>query len=177
MSANKINLLPSEEFEDSTFGRILRWTLTTFRIIVVGVELVVIVAFLSRFFLDARNNDLTDEIEIKQARILADSDFEKEFRLTQKRLSIFSALSEKQESTLISNISGAMPADVVLASISVTPGSVSLRGKSTSEASISQFIVNLGSNESFESVILSSVATNEENVGELIFNVEIKKKA
>lgn len=176
MPANKINLLPSEEFEDSTFGRVLRWALTTFRVIVIGVEVVVIAAFLSRFFLDAKNNDLTDEIEIKQARILAEADFEKEFRLTQKRLDIFSVLSGKQEGQAITSVSSAMPSDVVLETMTVDDKSVLLKGRSTNEASISQFIVNLDSSEEFEKVSLSSVVSSDENIGELVFTLTLVKK-
>ena len=53
MSARKeeINLLPQKGFEATTAGRILAWILSTFRIIVIITELLVMVAFLSRFWL------------------------------------------------------------------------------------------------------------------------------
>ena len=58
----EINLLPQEEFEGSVIGRILKWGLSTFRIIVIIVEMVVMAAFLSRFWLDAKNSDLNEDI-------------------------------------------------------------------------------------------------------------------
>ena len=61
--SSRINLLPQEEFAASTLGRILAWILSTFRILVIMTELIVILAFLSRFWLDARTTDLNEEIK------------------------------------------------------------------------------------------------------------------
>jgi len=81
MPKNKsINLLPQEEFEASTIGRVLKWATGTFRIIVIITEMVVMAAFLSRFWLDAQNSDLTDSIKIRSAQISAQGDLEKRFR-------------------------------------------------------------------------------------------------
>ena len=89
MAARKkrqINLLPQEEFAASTLGRVLNWLLTTFRYIVIVTEIVVMTAFLSRFWLDAKSTDLNELIKQKQAVIAASADFEKEFRLTKDNL-------------------------------------------------------------------------------------------
>ncbi len=51
------------------------------------------IAFLSRFWLDAQHTDLNEEIQQKQAVIEATQNFESEFKDTQKRLSIFSKLA------------------------------------------------------------------------------------
>lgn len=72
-----INLLPQEAFAKTTLGRTLTWLLSTFRIIVISVEMVVVVAFLSRFWLDARITDLNDELKQKQAVITSLATFEK----------------------------------------------------------------------------------------------------
>src|SRR3989304_6667942 len=96
-STHQINLLPQEQFAASTSGRILAWALSTFRIIVIITELVVILAFLSRFFLDAQNADLSEQIEQKSGIVAASSDFEKTFRQTQKKLEIFSVLTDQEK--------------------------------------------------------------------------------
>ena len=59
----EINLLPQEQFAASTTGRVLAWVLSTFRMIVILTEMIVIIAFLSRFWLDIKSNDLTDEVD------------------------------------------------------------------------------------------------------------------
>src|SRR3989344_5652085 len=92
-----INLLPQEEFTASTLGRILTWLLSSFRIIVIVSEMVVMGAFVSRFWLDAKNADLSDDIEQKQAVVTSFSDFEQQFRSIQKKLLIFSSLSKSSE--------------------------------------------------------------------------------
>ena len=81
-----INLLPQEEFANSTIGRVFTWAMSTFRIIVIGMEMVVMVAFLSRFWLDAINVDLNDIIKQRSAVIAAQSYFEKAFRDLQTRV-------------------------------------------------------------------------------------------
>ena len=64
-----INLLPKEEFDASVVGRLLRWAMGTFRIIVIITEMIVMAAFLSRFWLDAQNSDLNDEIRFASSQI------------------------------------------------------------------------------------------------------------
>jgi len=57
MAAKKekpINLLPKDSFAETTLGRVITWFLGTFRIMVIAVELVVVAAFLSRFWLDSK---------------------------------------------------------------------------------------------------------------------------
>jgi hypothetical protein len=89
MPKNKtINLLPQEEFESSIIGRILRWAMGTFRIIVIITEIIVMGAFLSRFWLDAQNSTLSDGIKIKSSQIQSLADIEKEFRNIQSKLNM-----------------------------------------------------------------------------------------
>ena len=76
----QVNLLPQEEFAGTTFGRTLRWAMSSFRIIVIATEMIVMLTFLSRFWLDARNADLNDLIKQKSAVLSASADFEKEFK-------------------------------------------------------------------------------------------------
>lgn len=53
-----VNLLPTDRFEFSRTGRFLIWALSTGRLVVILTELVVILAFLSRFWLDRQLSDL-----------------------------------------------------------------------------------------------------------------------
>ena len=54
---HEIELLPKEEWEKTSFGKFIKWTLNVGRYIVIATELIVILAFVSRFKLD---RDLTD---------------------------------------------------------------------------------------------------------------------
>lgn len=171
----KINLLPQNEFETSIWGRVLRWTLSTFRIIVILVEMVVMGAFLSRFWLDAKNSDLNELIEQKVAVISAYQDVEKEFNLIRKKINIFSEIvKEPLKSEEIRVITSYLPPDVSLISISLDKDSVQVRGISGSEQSISQFIVNLKSDPKFSQVELAQMDSDKENPSFLSFTLKAK---
>lgn len=172
---HQINLLPQEEFEGTTVGRILKWAMSTFRIIVILTEMVVMAAFLSRFWLDARNADLNDAIKQKVAVISASSEVEKEFRDTQKRLKIFSNLSSREGvvSNAIAEITSHLPPDVFLISYSYNQGSIQIKGISPSEISIAQFIVNLENSEMINKVNLTNVDTSQEETA-LAFTLRVE---
>lgn len=175
---NKINLLPQEEFAASTFGRILAWALGSFRIIVIITEMIVVIAFLSRFWLDAEASDLNDAIKQKKAIISSMATVEKQFRTVQERLTIFSSITktDKPVSSLMAKIISFLPSDVVLSNISASGNLVQIKGASASERSIAQFIVNLKSASDFSDVSLVSADTDTDNVGQLNFNIKISKK-
>ena len=175
MPKNKaINLLPLEEFNASTTGRVLKWATGTFRIIVIVTEMVVMGAFLSRFWLDAQNSALNNSIKVTSAQISAQADLEKQFRGIQSKLSIFSKISQgNNTSTLIEKIIGNVPVTVTLSRISLTRGAVEVRGSSLSDYDISRFVANL-QGEPFKSAELGQVGSSEKNTGEIDFVINIK---
>ena len=163
-SKAQINLLPQEEFAGTTIGRTLRWAMSTFRIIVIVTEMVVMVAFLSRFWLDARNADLNELIKQKSAVLSASADFEKEFKNTQKKLKIFSSLSRDvgTASTTLGAITSLLPSDIFLLTYSFNSQSAQVKGVAQNEISIAQFIVNLEKSASFEKVTLTNLDTSDD---------------
>jgi Tfp pilus assembly protein PilN len=171
----QINLLPQEQFAASTTGRVLTWALSTFRVIVIITELVVIVAFLSRFFLDAQNADLTEQIEQKTAIIAGSSEFEKAFRLTQKKLQIFSELtaSDKQASGVLSKIAISIPPDVFLESINLNDNTLAIVGFSPNERSIQEFVVNLEANLGNGEVSLDRLETSFQDASLMEFSINV----
>lgn len=174
----KINLLPQEEFAGTTFGRILSWALSSFRVIVIITEMVVMLAFLSRFWLDARLTDLNELIKQKQTIISSQKDFEKEFRELQKRIAIFAALSKKEPkaTTLIREISSRTPGGVLLSSLSIAEDKVLIRAIAESERSVAQFITNLESSDIYQSVILSGVDSDPEIPNGLVFSLNLSTR-
>lgn len=174
--SDKINLIPKDKFTDTLVGRVLTWLMSTFRVIVIIVEMVVMIAFLSRFWLDAKSSDLDDEIESRIAQIQAQSSVEREFNLVQQRLGIFSTMISQDKSNLkeIKKISSYLPSDVFLSRISLTESGIKIDGLSPSEMSIAQFIVNLSSIEDYSGVNLTQVDIDNENSGLLSFNIDIK---
>lgn len=176
MPKNKlINLLPQEEFDASTIGRILKWAMGTFRIIVIVTEMIVMGAFLSRFWLDAQNSDLSESISIKSAQISAQSAFEKQFRDVQKKLSIVKTIDAKnQPSSRINLVASKVPQDITLTAISFGEDSGEVKGSATSEISIAQFLSNLKAEKTFKSVELGPISTSENDASVTLFTLNIK---
>lgn len=174
--SKKINLLPQEEFASSTLGRLLAWAVSTFRVIVIVTEVVVVGAFLSRFWLDAQSSDLSDLIKQKQAVIAATSDFEKTFRETQQQIKVFSDLTKNYQpaSAELANVSSYLPSDIYLINYSLVANEIRVKGVSPTEQSIAQFITNLGSDDKFSNVSLTQLDTGkDEAAGQLLFNIKI----
>jgi Tfp pilus assembly protein PilN len=161
---SQINLLPQKGFSSSTTGRILLWILSTFRIIVIVTEIVVMGAFLSRFWLDAQNTDLSDEIKEKQVIISSFSTTEKDFKITQKRLAVFSSLIEDKNfaNTITDSVVSRLPSDTYLTGLKFTPEGLILDGTSPSERSIQQFLINLQAVDEMKNIRIQKIVTDED---------------
>ncbi len=159
----KINLLPQEEFAQSTLGRILKWLLTSFRLIVIATEMVVMIAFLSRFWLDAQISDLTDAIAQKTSVIVSYAQTEKSMLEAQKQLSIFSALAYDKSKylPLLQTITTQLPQDVQVTSLTIDSNQLQLRATTSSETSASTFMLNLKNTGLFDKTIITQVSIDQ----------------
>ena len=175
-SSTGINLLPQEEFAASTLGRILAWLLSTFRIIVIFTEVIVMGVFLSRFWLDAKANDLNESIRKNQAILATTTDFENEFRDIQEKLETYSKISSMATNTslYVSKISSNLPTDVYINSFQITEETIQIKGNSVSESAIAQFVINMKNDKDFSNVALLGTNTSQQDKSSIIFNVSIK---
>jgi Tfp pilus assembly protein PilN len=175
MPKNKsINLLPQEEFDASILGRTLKWAMGSFRIIVILTEMIVMAAFLSRFWLDAQNSDLDNSIKIASAQISAQSAFEKEFRGVQKKLNIFKQITASiPKSSRLEFVASKIPSDIVLSSMNVQDNTVMLKGIAGSEVSVAQFISNLKSDKTVKKVDLDSLGSSDQNQALITFLIKV----
>lgn len=158
---SQINLLPQKGFFSSTTGRVLSWILSTFRVIVIATEIIVMIAFLSRFWLDAQNTDLDDLIDQRQAAIAATLPFERNFRDIQERLIIYEGFitGNDYSSELMQTLTVNMPQEIILKTISISANSLDVEGVSPFEQPIQQYIVNLQSTGLFSQTdLLESTA-------------------
>jgi Tfp pilus assembly protein PilN len=156
-----VNLLPREDFEKTTLGRIMKWALTSFRIIVIAVEFVVISGFLFRFWLDVQISDLDDEITQKAALISSKSDFERDFRRAQTKLNLFSEVTGPENVSLgtFQEVVASLPADTQLISFSRQADTLLIAGATLFENSITGFITNLEAKDRFSTVTLKQIST------------------
>jgi hypothetical protein len=82
----EISLLPDENNSQSFSNRFIRWLTTAGRFVIVFTELIVIMAFVSRFWLDRKNADLSETIRQQTAILQSTKDFENEYLFLQQRL-------------------------------------------------------------------------------------------
>lgn len=175
MPKNKsINLLPQEEFSASSLGRVLKWAMGTFRIIVIVTEMVVMGAFLSRFWLDAQNSVLNDQIKVKSAQIKAQGTLEKNFRSVQQKLSIFKSLDQLEKpSARLDEITSGVPNDVTITGINFALNETQVKGVANSELSLNQFVANLKAKKTIKKVNLGQLSTPETNPTQTVFTIKI----
>jgi len=170
-----INLLPQDDFQTSVFGRVLKWALSSFRIMVIVTELIVMSAFLSRFWLDAKNSDLNETLDVNKAQVLAYNDVENEFRLYQQKLSLAKTLyTNDKNAKLVSDIIQTMPQDLILSSFQKNEGDIQIKALALSERSIAQFLVNLESIKSLSEISLTQVASSVDNSFATTFTINAK---
>jgi Tfp pilus assembly protein PilN len=180
MSAHKnndINLLPQKGFESTTTGRLVGWFLGTFRLILIVTEMIVMAAFFSRFYLDARNTDLSEAIQQKKAVIESYAKTEREFRSAQNKLTLLSQLDKSAtvKTQLLDSIRTSLPNDSVelsLDNIQISDTSIMLNGIALTEKSILQFISNLDNSNLISNVALQSISHNGNNAY-LVFTLTI----
>ena len=161
MPAKKIliNLIGEEEMEHTPIGRIVTWAVTYGRYIMIGTEIVVLLAFISRFSLDRKLTDLKEEVTEKQAIIEANIDFEKDFRNTQGQLTQVKTLLALPATTLnaLTTVQSLLPSDVRLDSLDISAQSISANVIAGTTNGFSQFVSQLGAASIFQQVEIGEV--------------------
>lgn len=170
-----IEFLPQEDWEKGALGKILKWIITVGRHIVIFTELIVILAFLSRFKFDRDLTDLGEKIKQQQAIISSWSSFEKEFRFLQTRLEKIEQIQKDQLSVgeILTEISQKIPSEVSLSSLEINKDEkITLAANSLTERGVGLFLSNLKKSSLFKEVNLTAISLNQEKGGEIKFQIE-----
>ena len=159
-----INLLASEE---KKVGKFLTWVLSYGRYIIIGTEIIVLLAFLSRFKLDRELTDLHQSIADKQAIILAASDLENQVRNLQNHLIIIKKLDQQRgyPPKLLTSFETMIPTDVTLTEITINDKNIKLTAVALSNEGFRTFLNNLAASEYFSDISLDDVTKNTEGTG------------
>lgn len=154
-----INLLGLAQQEHSPLGRFISWVTTYGRYIMVTTEMVVLIAFLSRFSLDRQLTDLKDEIQQKQDIISANQDLEIQFRQTQDSLNKIKALLAKQEipTDAINTLHLLLPSGTYFQSLSINDNKITSQVVSLTVQSFSQFLINLSATKQLSNIEIGTV--------------------
>jgi len=170
-----VNLLPPTEFEMSFGGRFLKWAVTTGRYIIILTELVVILAFLSRFKLDYELSVLTSKIEGKVSLLEANSPIEREFKSKQARLEAVKKILTKRisASETMDSIAVKTPPEVKLTEMTINGNEVEIDANSFSEKEMGEMIAALDGDKRWSSVEISSITQGTEKV--IKFRLNLKR--
>jgi hypothetical protein len=182
MAGNReISLLPKEDDVNSLSSRVIRWVTTVGRFIIVFTELIVISAFLSRFWLDRKNSDLSDIIRQQKAILESTSDFEKDYLSLQTRLKLIKQVDKPQylDQRLVS-LSKSTPPDILFETISLkqaVDGNLvaDLSTSAQNESAIVDFITNLYLNQDIDKVEVKRIEKKPKE-SKFIVNVVISFK-
>ena len=165
MTAPKdISLLPKEEDLTSTSARILRWATTVGRYVIVFTELIVILAFISRFWLDRQNADLSELIRQQKAILESTQGFEKDFSLLRQRLNrikVFYAGQPEYDQNIISLVKSTPP-QIIYNNLTLTRNqdnqvTINASLSSLNEQAIVEFITNLILNPVIQKVDVANI--------------------
>ena len=168
-----VNLLLREGFQYSTLGRVLTWGLSVGRVIVIVTELAVVVAFLSRFWLDRTLTDLNEENASKKLQVEAVSKFENTYRLAQVRLETFKTVSAPiKYADRVGKITALLPQGVLLDKISFLKQEMNLNGVALSESGLAGFIKALNDSGEFQDITLVSLTLETEKRQGLVFQIK-----
>lgn len=179
MPAKNINLIPQKEFDQTPIGRILRWSLTYGRYIIVCTEIVVLLAFIYRFSLDRQITDLNEEIDQKSAIILANREFERQFRNLQKRTEYIGGLSGNQPVVveILRHLERITPQGVQFTAYGFTEGKLTINATASTNTHLALFLNNLKSSEMLDSVNIVGLSKKGAGTSETAFQIQATVRA
>jgi Tfp pilus assembly protein PilN len=157
--APSVNLIGDEEMEHTPVGRIVTWAVTYGRYIMIGTEIIVLLAFISRFSLDRKLTDLSDEVSQKQAIIDANQDFETEFRTIQAKIMKIQTLlsTAPVAQNALNAVETMLPADVHLETLNITNEQVIGNVVANTTEGFSQMVANLQAASIFSQVEIGDI--------------------
>jgi len=174
--AIKINLLPTEDLEKQPLNKFLKWVLTYGRTIIIITELIVIMAFLSRFVLDRELTDLHEAISQKRAIVEATVDLENGFRNLQNRLNNIKQLGGTSTNIdkVLEGLLKIMPKDVYLKDFVLTKENITLTATSNSRTGFSTFINNLKRSKIFSDIKIGAINEGLDKSPGIKFGINMK---
>ena len=167
----EMSFLPSEEDVNSISARVVRWVTTVGRFVIVFTELIVIMAFLSRFWLDRTNSDLSEVVRQQKAILDSTASFENEYSQLQRRLLLIKKFynNQPQFQSKVETLIESTPEDIDFTGLLLKHTadkneiSASIDLTAYQESSIVSFITNLIANPKITSVDIQTIEKKSNN--------------
>ncbi len=170
----RIDLLRPQSNPEKIYITFAKWLLSTGRYILVFVELLVLLAFLSRFKLDADIASTKEAIENQIPYIESLHPYEVTIRQTQLKLSTIKANNQNNADyiALLKKISEKIPTDIQITNIILTKDVgkiiITIRGGAKNNIDLNSMVNAFKTDESFKDVNLGGVGLEE---GLINFNI------
>lgn len=173
-----INLLGDQDLGHSPAGRILSWATTYGRYIMITTEILVLLAFISRFRLDRQLTDLNEEISQKQAIIEANSGFEAEFRGYQERIQSIKTLvgSQSKLRDILEELLRLVPPDVHFTSLTLGDGKLTAKTTALTTNGFAQFLSHVSQMKVLQNIEVGDIKKNPLRGIEFQLSATIQKK-
>lgn len=172
-----INLIPKDPFFETLLGRGLKWALSAGRYIVMFTELIVVLSFVTRFYLDRQITDLNRDIFQKESVIKSYGDFEQDLRAIQTRIAQYEEI--EQENNIADTfplLADVIPTGIQLDELVIYPDRVALKGKVLSQKSLNILINNLQISPDFNNVVVSTIESEGLQNSGFVFQLTAQTK-
>ena len=163
-ASKEISLLPKDENPNSLGARALLWATTVGRYVMVFTELIVISAFISRFWLDRKNSDLSEILRQQKAILATTKDFEQQYDILSQKLNFVkqSYANQLDYTYYLKSLSHSTPPKITYKNININsvaeePLSLSASLSSFSESAVVEFIGNLIKNPDISKVNVKNI--------------------
>lgn len=158
----QISLLPTDK-EISPGEKLLNFCLTTGRYIIIGTQIIVLSCFLARFRLDRQLEDLSENIEKKQAIVQSFRQEEREIRFLQAQLQEIKELGQQKREPghFFTNLVDLLPGSVFLDDLTIKGNKISLTATAYSSQDLAVFLNRILLSESFREPTLGKVAASK----------------
>ncbi len=153
------NLVPEKVFEENPLPqKFFSWAIGVGRTIIILTNTFVLIVFLSRFSLDTKLADLSEEISVKQAVLKSTGDFEGRARDLQSRLNIISQNQKEKViySTAVKKVSDRLPPEITFSDFKITPEAVEITASSPSPSGFGRMVTSMILMEEIKEVLLTS---------------------
>lgn len=141
-----VNLLPRKTFEEGAFWeKLLTWSLGVGRIVIMGTEVVVLSVFFSRFFLDRKMTDLSEDVRTKQTIIATTGDLETRYRVLQDQLTAIRELknAQNQFSQALEALTEKVPPTTALDNLTVNEKGINITARTPSGQEFARLLIQL----------------------------------
>lgn len=168
-----LNLLPKSELERTMWGRVLRWALSGGRYIVILTEMVVIIAFLSRFKLDQDMSDLGERINGKKNVLEVQTAAEIKFRRVQDKINLAKEAKSEgiKKDEIFASLEADVPPGVRLQNLKIEKNQISFSAQANSEADLTEFLRRGSQNAKWKEIELSSITAGTQQG--VVFNMKL----